>query len=185
MEPAMTPSDCFASPRSFLAGLAASVTLALASVPASAQTPRCSVTTYTDPPRQVLHCADGLTVTAEQGSAYRLVDSDRDGKPEAAELSSRALLVEASPGRRGGRFQILTPHATAAVRGTIWAVDVSPARTSVFVQQGVVAVGRPGSPDTVALRAGEGIDVDGAGGALEVKRWSTERATHLLARFGR
>jgi ferric-dicitrate binding protein FerR (iron transport regulator) len=181
----MTTSDSFANTRSFPTGLAAAVVLALASAPASAQTPRCAVTTYTDPPRQVLSCADGLTVTAEQGSAYRLVDRDRDGKPEAAELSSRALLVESTPGRRAGRFQILTPHATAAVRGTVWAVDVSAARTSVFVQRGVVAVGRPGSSENVALRAGEGIDVDGAGGALEVKRWAPERARHLLARFGR
>ena len=181
----MTTSDKFAKTSSFLIGAAAVAALALAPMQVSAQTPRCAATTYTDPPRQVLHCADGLTITAEQGSAYRLVDRDRDGKPEAAELSTRALLVESSPGRRGGRFQILTPHATAAVRGTVWAVDVSPARTSVFVQRGVVAVGRPGSPEMVALRAGEGIDVDAAGGALEVKRWSTERATHLLARFGR
>ena len=181
----MITSDSFPNTRSFLMSAAAAAAFALAPFSASAQTPRCAATAYTDPPRQVLHCADGLTITAEQGSAYRLVDRDRDGKPEAAELSSRALLVESTPGKRGGRFQILTPHATAAVRGTVWAVDVSAARTSVFVRRGIVAVARPGSPETVALRAGEGIDVDATGGPLEVKRWSTERATHLLARFGR
>jgi ferric-dicitrate binding protein FerR (iron transport regulator) len=149
---------------------------------ASAQSSRCAITTYTDPPREVLHCPNGLSVSAERSSDYRLVDRDRDGSPDAAELTSRGLLIESPPKR--GRFQILTPHAIATVRGTVWAVDVTAVRTSVFVKRGTVEVARPGSRDAVTLRAGDGVDVEQTGG-LQAKRWSSERALLLLGRFGR
>jgi ferric-dicitrate binding protein FerR (iron transport regulator) len=149
---------------------------------ARAQPSRCAITTYTDPPRQVLRCPDGLSISAERASDYRLIDRDRDGRPEGAELTSRGLLIEAPP--RRGKFQILTPHAIATVRGTVWAVDVAAARTSVFVREGAVEVARRGTGEAVTLRAGDGVDVEPAG-ALQVKRWSAERAAHLLARFGR
>jgi ferric-dicitrate binding protein FerR (iron transport regulator) len=149
---------------------------------ASAQSPRCTITTYADPPREVLRCPNGLSISAERSSNYRLIDRDRDGSPNAAELTSRGLLIESPP--RRGRFQILTPHAIATVRGTVWAVDVTAVRTSVFVRRGIVDVARPGSRDAVTLRAGDGVDVERTGD-LQVKRWSAERALLLLGRFGR
>ncbi|KAB1072436.1 FecR domain-containing protein [Methylobacterium planeticum] len=155
---------------------------ALGSGAAEAQSRGCTVTPYTDPPRQVLSCADGLTVSAETGTAYKLVDRNHDGRPESAEVTSRGLLIDVPP-RRGG-FQILTPHAVASVRGTVWAVDVSAQKTAVFVRAGSVAVARPGGP-AVTLRAGEGVDVEAGGNSLHVQRWSPERAAGLLARFGR
>jgi hypothetical protein len=162
--------------------MAAAVGVFLSASGASAQGAACAITTYTDPPREVLRCGAGLSITAERGSDYRLIDRNRDGRPDAAELRSRGLLIESAP-RRGG-FQILTPHAVASVRGTVWAVDVGPARTSVFVREGSVAVQRRGGVDAATLRAGDGVDVEGAA-PLQVKRWSEERAAHLLARFGR
>ena len=149
---------------------------------APAQTSGCTTTTLADPPREVLRCGNGLSITAERGSAYRLEDRNRDGRPDAATLESRGLLVQSPPKR--GMFQILTPHAIATVRGTVWAVDVSPARSSVFVGEGAVEVRRRHGDETVTLRAGDGVDVDDTT-ALEVKRWSAERAARLLARFGR
>ncbi|GJE42401.1 FecR domain-containing protein [Methylobacterium soli] len=154
----------------------------LSSGPVGAQTRGCTVTPYTDPPRQVLSCADGLTISAESGTAYKLIDRNRDGRPEGAEVTSRGLLIDVPP-RRGG-FQILAPHAVASVRGTVWAVDVSAQKTSVFVREGSVAVARPGG-QAVTLQAGEGIDVEAGGTSLHVQRWSSERAAGLLARFGR
>jgi hypothetical protein len=109
---------------------------------AEAQSAPCTLLERTDPPGELLTCRDGLIVRTEQGSLYRLIDRNRDGHPEGAELTSRGLLIESEPGRRRSRFQIHTPHAIASVRGTIWAVDVTPARTSVFVQRGAVAVRR-------------------------------------------
>lgn len=149
---------------------------------ARAQRRGCTITPYTDPPRQVLACPDGFTLSAENASTYRLIDRNRDGRPEAADLNGRGLLVDAPP--RQGSFQVRTPHAIASVRGTTWAVDVTPGRTSVFVQAGEVSVSRLSGPGVV-LRAGDGVDVDAGTAPLEVKRWSRERAAGLLARFGR
>jgi hypothetical protein len=153
---------------------------------AQAQTAGCTTATLTDPPGDLLTCSDGLVVRSEAGSLYRLVDRNRDGRPEQAELTGRGLLIEVAPGPgRRSQFQIRTPHAIASVRGTIWAVDVTATRTSVFVQRGVVAVTRPGSRAAATLRAGDGVDVESTGAALEVKRWAPQRAAALLARFGR
>ena len=149
-----------------------------------AQRGGCAITTYTDPPREVLVCAEGLTITAERGTDYRLLDRNRDRRPDAAEVRSRALLLELPSGNRRGGFQVLTPHAIASVRGTVWAVDVGTERTSVFVRAGRVTVTRPNVTEQVQLAPGQGIDVE-PGRPLEVKQWSAERALHLLARFGR
>jgi ferric-dicitrate binding protein FerR (iron transport regulator) len=166
--------------------LFAVATLLLAAGPATAQAPACTLTPVPGPPpREVLRCADGLTVEAEAGSATRLRDRNGDRRIDAIDLTGKALLIEA-PARPGQRFQILTPHAIASVRGTTYAVDVSAERTSVFVVRGAVAVAavrRPGRP--VILRAGEGVDVEGPSAPLEVKRWGAPRVAALLARFGR
>lgn len=143
----------------------------------------CTVTALSDPPREVLDCAGGLKISAEKAADYKLVDRNRDGSPQAVELNGKGILIEWS-GARGSRFQVLTPHAIASVRGTVWAVDVKPGATAVFVQSGKVSVTRP-SGAAVVLGPGDGVDVAATGGPLEVKRWSRERALHLLARFGR
>lgn len=170
-----------------LAGWAIALGLlaAMGAGPAWAQTGGCRATAFSDPPREVLVCPDGLRITAEKGAAYRLVDSDRDGSPEGVELTAKGLLIEKAPRRRGG-FQVLTPHAIASVRGTVWAVAVNPAATSVFVQTGRVGVTRASARGGgVVLGAGDGVDVDASGGPLRPTRWARERALHLLARFGR
>src|SRR5436305_12807688 len=77
----------------------------------------CKVTALTDPPREVLRCGNGLKVEAEQGAQYRLVDQSK------LEVTSRAVLIDVAPGRRGG-FQVLTPHAIASVRGPLYFGDV-------------------------------------------------------------
>ncbi len=150
---------------------------------AAAQTRGCTITTYTDPPRETLTCPDGLTISAERGASYTLQDRNRDGRADAVQLTGKGVLVEVPPGRRGG-FQVQTPHAIAAVRGTVWAVDVTPERSSVFVRTGTVSVNRPGAP-AVTLRAGDGVDVGAGSDPLDVKRWGAERAANFLARFGR
>jgi hypothetical protein len=148
----------------------------------SAQPAGCTTTALQGPPRQVLHCSDGLTISAENGAQYKLIDRNRDGRPDGAELTDKALLADRPPGRGRGGFQILTPHAIASVRGTQWAVDVGETRTSVFVERGTVAVTRPGARG-VTLRAGEGVDVDEGATSLVVKRWAPQRSAALLARL--
>ncbi|GGC64803.1 FecR domain-containing protein [Chelatococcus reniformis] len=150
--------------------------------PAQAQGRGCATTAYTDPPREVLSCPGGVSITARRDSQYRLIDRNRDGRPEGAVLNQGGLLVDTPP--RRGPFQILTPHAIASVRGTTWAVDVVPTRTSVFVQTGAVDVRRPSGP-AVVLRSGDGVDVQAGTGPLQVTRWGAGRAAELLGRFGR
>lgn len=160
--------------------------LVLGAAGGEAQTVDCTVAARAAPPGEVLTCRDGLVIHTERGTLYRLIDRNRDRRPEGAELTERALLIELPPGGRGrSRFQIRTPHAIASVRGTIWAAEVTAARTSVFVQRGVVAVARQRSRRTVTLRAGDGVDVEGTAEPLVVRRWAPQRAAALLARFGR
>lgn len=165
---------------------AAGACLALAG-PAPAQPAKgCQETTRFDPPLKVVRCADGLTIEAERDAPLRTIDRDGDGRLEGAELGGRAVLVD-MPRRpaRGGGFQILTPHAIASVRGTVYAVDVTSSRTSVFVRNGRVAVQRTGGGAAVTLGPGEGVDVGSDAAPLEVKRWGAERVASLLSRFGR
>jgi ferric-dicitrate binding protein FerR (iron transport regulator) len=157
----------------------------LAALPggASAQMAGCQLGPTPDGRRQVLRCGD-FSAVLEPGADVRAVDANRDGAPDALQLANRGVLVDyESPGRRG--FQILTPHAIAAVRGTTWAVSVEGDRTSVFVVAGQVRVARAATGRGVLLRAGEGVDVDGGSAPLRVANWSRERAAALLARFGR
>jgi hypothetical protein len=101
------------------------------------------------------------------------------------ELDSGALMIEFKPTEGRRNFQIRTPHAIAAVRGTTWAVEVEPDRTSTLVILGFVEVMRPDAKRGVILRAGQGADVSSGTGPITVKRWPTKRVDALLARFGK
>jgi hypothetical protein len=130
---------------------------------------------------QTLRCEAGITIVAENGARYTL-RSGRQGRVDAVELSGKALLIEVPPKSGGNKFQVITPQAIAAVRGTKWAVDVAD-KTSVFVVNGRVAVGRRTSSHSVTLRSGEGVDVE-PGAPLTVKRWAPARVSALMARLG-
>ena len=133
--------------------------------------------------RQVLRCG-GVSITAESGAQYTLVDRDKNGKADAVDLRSRALLLDAPKGSLGkSGFEVITPQAIAAVRGTRWAVDADSAKTSVFVESGRVSVRRTAGRGAVVLGPGEGVDVEGTG-PLIVKRWPAARVAALMARLG-
>ena len=170
--------------RNHLKPLGLAFAISLATGAADAQTRGCTITTYTDPPRETLACPDGLTITAERDASYRLADRNGDGLIDTLQLTAKGVLVDVPPRRRGG-FQVQTPHAIAAVRGTVWAVEATPERSSVFVQIGTVTVNRPGSGSAVTLKAGDGVDVAAGTDPLRVNRWGRERAANFLARFGR
>ncbi|RVU13870.1 FecR domain-containing protein [Methylobacterium oryzihabitans] len=171
---------------SVLVPVCAGCLVGLAGAPADAQTrDGCRASVLSGPPREVIECPGGVSLTVEQGAAYRLVDRNRDGRPDVLDLEDKAALIEVAPHRSG--FQVRTPHAVASVRGTVWAVDAQGAVTAVLVEQGVVAVSRRGQRRAALLRAGDGVDVAAGGerGPPLVKRWSAERRLRLLARFGR
>ncbi|MEH2528916.1 MULTISPECIES: FecR domain-containing protein [unclassified Bradyrhizobium] len=132
---------------------------------------------------QTLHCPTAITIVAESGAKFELGDRNRDGHVDSVELSNKALLLEVpkKPGRT--RFNVVTPQAIAAVRGTKWAVDAEGAKTSVFVVNGRVSVARSAGRGSVVLGPGDGVDVEGSG-ELIVKRWPPARVTALMARLG-
>jgi ferric-dicitrate binding protein FerR (iron transport regulator) len=171
----------------FSAVLAVSIAF-LFSVPvASAQSagPGCSLKQVAGTSRQILRCQRGLTITVEPGARFTLEDRDRDGTIDQARVRRKAVLLEAPKGKARTGFRVITPQAIAAVRGTVWAVDVQKHRTSVFVVRGRVAVRRLAAKTRVYLGPGEGVDVYGRVGSLTVERWPAARASALLARFGR
>jgi ferric-dicitrate binding protein FerR (iron transport regulator) len=146
----------------------------------------CVLQAASSPQRQILRCHDGLTIEAEAGAAYDLVDRNQDAQPDAVNLQGRAIFIDAPAKSVRQGFQIMTPQAIAAVRGTQWAVDVSGTRTSVFVVTGRVAVRRiSGNTRGVSLGPGEGVDVEAGTAPLVVRRWPAPRAAALLARLGR
>jgi hypothetical protein len=133
---------------------------------------------------QTLRCEGGVTIVAENGARFTLQDRDGNGRVDSVELSSKALLLEVPKKQGGNRFQVTTPQAIAAVRGTRWAVDAAEGKTSVFVVNGRVAVGRRTGSHSVTLGPGEGVDVETTRGPLTVKRWPKARVAALMARLG-
>jgi ferric-dicitrate binding protein FerR (iron transport regulator) len=132
---------------------------------------------------QTLHCEGGITIVAENGARYSLKDRNHDGRIDSAELQSKAVLLDVPKQPRDKTFEVRTPQAIAAVRGTKWAVDAADDKTSVFVARGRVAVGRSGGGQQVVLGPGEGVDVEAAG-PLIVKKWPPARVAALMARLG-
>jgi hypothetical protein len=133
---------------------------------------------------QTLRCRDGLVIVAEQAAKYTLQSLDKSGDVTSVDLQGKAVLIDAPKQRGKHRFQVTTPQAIAAVRGTKWAVDVQDTRTSVLVLAGQVAVRRPTGSGQVLLGPGDGVDVDPGNDALVVKHWPQPRVTALLARLG-
>lgn len=133
---------------------------------------------------QTLRCRGEVVIVSEAGAAFSTRDRNGDGVIDAVELRSKALLVDVPAQKPGRRFEVVTPQAIAAVRGTRWAVDAAADKTSVFVVNGRVGVRRPAGPARVVLAPGEGVDVDGSNQPLTVRRWPQPRVDALLLRLG-
>jgi ferric-dicitrate binding protein FerR (iron transport regulator) len=144
----------------------------------------CSLTQIAGTSRHILSCQKGLSITLETGARFTVVDLDKDGTADAIRLRGKAVLLDGPTGKTGTKFQVITPQAIAAVRGTKWAVDVQKNRTSVFVVRGRVSVRGPAAKTAVLLGPGEGVDVETSTTSLVVKRWPAARVSALLARFG-
>ncbi len=142
----------------------------------------CTAADAGNPDRVVYQCAGGIVLEAEAAAALGVLAAASDGRPTEVEVSADAVLIEITPG--SGPFQIRTPQAIAAVRGTVYAVDVADGKTAVFVSEGEVAVSRPDGSDQVVLQAGFGVDV-APGEPVVVREWGATRVRNLLSRFGR
>ena len=138
------------------------------------------------PSEKILQCGgtEGLTVRAAPGTRYRPLYKKGDSLPTGIRLDDGALLIEFQPSLWRQNFQILTPLAVAAVRGTKWAVDVTSARTSVLVLYGAVGVTNRRLNQYVILSEGEGVDITPADTSTVQKTWGAARVRALLSRFG-
>jgi ferric-dicitrate binding protein FerR (iron transport regulator) len=152
--------------------------------PAAAQTDACALSPDPhDSQLQVLTCGDGALVVREaEGAAYVRVPAG-NRPPEAIDLQAGAVFLLFRPSPRLRTFKVLTPVATAAVRGTRWAVELKEGRMSTLVLQGRVAV-TPAGARSLTLGPGDGVDIDPNGPAPVVKKWAAARVQALLARFG-
>jgi len=164
-----------------LAGAAlACALLLLTSQQAAAQ--NCTRSSLSNPPRQLITCGAALVLEREPGTDVTIFERGGGAEPKVIMLKNGAILIEVLPGSTP--TQIRTPHAIAAVRGTIYVVDAGTDSTSVFVIKGAVAVSKPDHGSTVTLGPGQGVDVKPTA-PLTVKRWGAGRVSLLLARFGR
>ena len=135
-----------------------------------------------DPPRVVYRCSNGRVLEAEAAASLRIPDRPEQARPAGATITGKAVLIDVRPG--SGAFQILTPQAIAAVRGTAYIVDVAAETTSVFVLRGAVAVSRADGSETVVLQPGQGADVS-PGRPVAPVVWGRQRAAKLPPRFAR
>jgi hypothetical protein len=137
-----------------------------------------------NPNDRVLRCGADLTIRPSPGTVYHPVDASEQRPPTSVQLDSGALLIEFHPAEQRRDLQILTPQAVASVRGTEWAMEAKPGRTSALFLAGVVNVARANATASVVLRSGQGVDVTSEGGPLRAKRWPANRIKALLAQFG-
>jgi FecR protein len=138
------------------------------------------------PTEKILQCngRESLTVRAAPGTRYRPLYKKGDPVPAAIRLDDGALLIEFQPSLWRQDFQILTPLAIAAVRGTKWAVDVTKARNSALVLSGAVGVTNRRLNQYVIITDGEGVDITPTDTSTVQKRWGEARVRALLSRFG-
>jgi ferric-dicitrate binding protein FerR (iron transport regulator) len=137
-----------------------------------------------NPTEKILRCGDTLTIRNAPQTRYRPTGQNGREAPTGVRLDSGAVMIEFTPSERQKNFQIQTPHAIAAVRGTKWAVQVEGGQTSTLVLSGTVAVTSPRASRGALLHAGEGADVTATTRRIIVKRWPQKRVDALLARFG-
>jgi ferric-dicitrate binding protein FerR (iron transport regulator) len=137
-----------------------------------------------DPSEKMLQCGEQLTIRPAHGTRYRPVYKAGQQLPTAVQLNDGALLIEFHPSVQENAFQILTPLAIAAVRGTKWAMEVSPARTSTLVLDGSVAVTNRRLNEYVVLTEWQGVDITPSDTTMAQKQWGQARIRALLSRFG-
>jgi FecR protein len=133
---------------------------------------------------KILQCGATLTIRPAQGARYQPLYKKGDPLPVGIRLNDGALLIEYHPASPGEKFQILTPLAIAAVRGTKWAMDVTKAQTSTLVLNGAVAVTNRRLNKFVVLTEGQGVDIAPNDTSVVQKTWGEARVRALLARFG-
>jgi hypothetical protein len=128
---------------------------------------------------------EGTVVSVGENTRVQIVDFERsrvDPKTRLGLLSG-ALRLIVQKVSAGGRFEVETETAIAAVRGTDWVIETAPEQTSVALVDGAVAVSDRARAATVLLQApGEGTDVRRGAPPTTPITWGAQRYANALAR---
>lgn len=126
-----------------------------------------------------LQLIDGSTINLGSGSAL-LIDDLVSGGPGTErqielELGRGALKAEAAPATPKSRFEIRTPLAVTAVRGTVWGIVAKPQQSDVIIIDGRVGIRRNifTGESAISLTRNHGITVT-AEALGQMRRWSPE-----------
>jgi ferric-dicitrate binding protein FerR (iron transport regulator)/outer membrane murein-binding lipoprotein Lpp len=129
---------------------------------------------------------DGTHVTLGDSSNLEISDFVLSSKPGArnAQLTfaSGAFRAIVETGSKRDSFVVQTPTATATVRGTDWAGEVTPDSTGVLVLKGRIAVANqdPAIRGEVVLTEGKGTDVKADRPPAKPKKWPPARVNAVL-----
>ena len=130
---------------------------------------------------------DGTVISIAENTRLRLADYDKasSGFRTRLALISGAMRVLVAKITPAGRFEVETETAIAAVRGTDWVIETTPAGTAVAVLRGAVAVSSLEAPpqSSVVLRSpGQGTDVAHGKAPTPPKPWGAERLANIITR---
>lgn len=138
-----------------------------------------------------LRCRDGSSLVMAANSRLRIeaFEMQSDGKRAEARFHLTLGLIGQKVSSGGG-WNVRTPSAVTAVRGTEYAIEVSEEKTAVLMQSGSVDV-RPAAPQSrslaavlplVALAGALGTDC-AQGKCTPAAPWSAERVKSTLDRL--
>jgi hypothetical protein len=125
---------------------------------------------------------DGSTVAAGPRTQFSIADYDPTGRRSGMLSLIEGIIRVNLTAIWDGNFEVHTRAAVASVRSTHWLSIAEPARSSVFVLSGEVAVRATATGEEVVLAKGDGIDVAVGEGLAAVRRWPMERIGPLIAR---
>ena len=103
--------------------------------------------------------SNGDIIRIDKNSSITLEGSATQGKPRLKKGDLWSNIKKLSKGKSG--FQVQTPTATAAVRGTIFQVQVRDSSSTVKLFEGKVDVGPPGKKEKTASTWGPPVEVSG------------------------
>ena len=143
-----------------------------------------------------LRCIDGSSLVLGDNSQLKLTSfkAAGGGQPRAASLwlEVGVLGQSVAAGGPGSSWEVRTPSAVTAVRGTEFIVEVSPEQaTAVHVDKGEVAVESTVKTRGLVPRPPTRLDVQingtqcaASGGCTAAAAWSAERVQAVQSRLG-
>ena len=141
--------------------------------------------------RMRLRCVDGSSVVLGDATTLKIAEfkPPADGQPRAATLVLTLGVIgqKVAPGGAGSSWEVRTPSAVTAVRGTEFVVEVSGEQaTAVLVQTGEVAVESTARTRGIGPRKPIKLNPDAAGtqcnlgsGCTGAANWTQERVREV------